>query len=61
MALQGIMLLAARGVVLQACSSLCHNKSPTHTHISMNEMLGFFGVVPITVHITTHIVLYRPV
>ena len=32
-----------------------------HTHISMNEMLGFFGVVPITVHITTHIVLYTHV
>ena len=27
----------------------------------MNEMLGFFGVVPITVHITTHIVLYTHV
>ena len=60
-ALQGIRLLAARGVVLQACLSLCHNTSPTHTHISMNEMLGFFGVVPITVHITTHIVLYTHV
>ena len=32
-----------------------------HTHMSMNEMLGFFGVVPETVHITTHIVLYTHV